>query len=208
VTSARRTGSAAARTASDYRISSGTLVPLEGLTGTDQVFTFVVDETLSGDANGDGDSVDSIVTLRDPGDRPGDSDREQRAKAVPWRAFGTALSAIRRSPPRAASWRSSRTRRPSSTRMRMATATPATPCCAPSGARARVQSKLTSGGVVAADVSPRIRGGASRLSGGRVFFHWPEAAGADYTLEDLTPVLVPPIIIGRFARFPTTGDTG
>jgi cysteine-rich repeat protein len=50
----------------EYRVSAQTPVPLEGLVGTADVFTFVLSEAIAGvDANGDGDMMDSVVTLRD-----------------------------------------------------------------------------------------------------------------------------------------------
>jgi len=49
-----------------YRLEAGTPVPLEGIAGTDQLFSFVVSEGIAGiDFNQDGDTDDSVVTLRD-----------------------------------------------------------------------------------------------------------------------------------------------
>jgi hypothetical protein len=49
-----------------YRFEAETPVPLEGLAGTGDLLTLVVDEPIAGSVlNGDGDSLDSVLTLRD-----------------------------------------------------------------------------------------------------------------------------------------------
>jgi hypothetical protein len=50
----------------DYRAGAQDPVPLEGLTGTDDVFAFTVSEAIANaDLNGDGDTTDLVLTLRD-----------------------------------------------------------------------------------------------------------------------------------------------
>jgi Tol biopolymer transport system component len=50
----------------DYRAAAEDPVPLEGLTGTDQVFTFTENEGIAGrDLNGDGDTTDLVLTFQD-----------------------------------------------------------------------------------------------------------------------------------------------
>ena len=50
----------------DYRAEAESPVPLEGLGGTQNVFTFAVSEAIAGtDLNGDGDRDDLVLTLRD-----------------------------------------------------------------------------------------------------------------------------------------------
>jgi Tol biopolymer transport system component len=50
----------------DYRAAAEDPVPLEGLTGTDQVFTLTEDEGIAGrDLNGDGDTTDLVLTFQD-----------------------------------------------------------------------------------------------------------------------------------------------
>ena len=183
----------------EYRVSSGTLVPLEGLTGTDEVFTFVVDETLSGDANGDGDSVDAVVTLRDRAtgtEIPIGSTSEGRAVAR-IRDGAFSYPAIASEGDVVAFLENEATEFNQDANGDGDAADAVLRAFRRQGTSAV---ELTSGGPVAADPSPRIRGRSLDVSGGRVFFHWPEAAGADYTLEDVTPVLVPPVI-NRFIAF-------
>lgn len=49
----------------DYRLATDTPVPLEGLAGTEDVFTFSVSEPIAADdVNGDGDQTDLVLTLQ------------------------------------------------------------------------------------------------------------------------------------------------
>ncbi|MGH7896035.1 MAG: hypothetical protein ACREQL_15290, partial [Candidatus Binatia bacterium] len=49
----------------DYRVAANDPVPLDGIAGSSEVFTFSISEAIAGrDLNGDGDTGDAVVTLR------------------------------------------------------------------------------------------------------------------------------------------------
>jgi Tol biopolymer transport system component len=171
----------------DYRIVAENPVPLEGLAGTEDVFTFSVRESIANDdLNDDGDELDLVLTFQDR--VTGQSIPTGDGCPAPGCPAGRAIAAIHQppfafpalasegdvvaflEPERAQGVDTNQNERDVDSILRVYRRSGATTAVAVTGSQ-----------VITTDESPEIDGRSLAVSAGRVFFRATEPAGADHT---------------------------